>query len=194
MKKLITLLFVVVLATTVFAEESVLIKSDVSANLEEYDFVEEIATEVAPAVAEIVEDTVAEDIPLLEDFVEEIARIFYDKEFACLPVVSEDKLVGVVTEKHMLYNLIQLTGTHVQGSQIEVKVPHRPGILPEVTQIFGKHNVNIASVLIYPYKDDPNHKVLVFRVQTMNPMPIIKDIRQAGFQLLWPNNIMEPKL
>ena len=38
MKKLITLLFAVVLATTVFAEESVLIKSDVSANLEEYDF------------------------------------------------------------------------------------------------------------------------------------------------------------
>lgn len=127
------------------------------------------------------------------DFVEEIARIFYDKEFACLPVVSDEKLVGVVTEKHMLYNLIQLTGTHVQGSQIEVLVPHRPGILPEVAQIFGKHNVNIASVLIYPYKDDPNNKVLVFRVQTMNPMPIIKDIRESGFKLLWPNNIMEPK-
>lgn len=39
MKKLITLLFAVLLTTAVFAEESVLIKSDVSANLEEYDFV-----------------------------------------------------------------------------------------------------------------------------------------------------------
>ncbi len=128
------------------------------------------------------------------DFVEEIAKTFYDKEFACLPVVSNNKLVGVVTEKHMLYTLIQLTGTHVKGSQIEVKVPHRPGILPEVAQIFGNHNVNIASILIYPYNDDPQYKVLVFRVQTMNPMPIIKDIRDAGFSLLWPNNIMEPKL
>ena len=127
------------------------------------------------------------------DFVEEIARIFYDKEFACLPVVSNNKLVGVVTEKHMLYTLIQLTGTHVQGSQIEIKVPHRPGILPEVAQIFGNHNINIASVLIYPYNNDPHYKVLVFRVQTMNPMPIIRDIRASGFQLLWPNNIMEPK-
>lgn len=128
------------------------------------------------------------------DFVEEIARIFYDKEFACLPVVSDNKLVGVVTEKHMLHTFIQLTGTHVQGSQIEVKVPHRPGILPEVAQIFGNHHINIVSVLIYPYHHDPHYKVLVFRVQTMNPMPIIKDIREAGFQLLWPNNIMEPKL
>ena len=39
MKKLITLLFAVLFTTAVFAEESVLIKSDVSANLEEYDFV-----------------------------------------------------------------------------------------------------------------------------------------------------------
>jgi len=127
------------------------------------------------------------------DFVEEIARIFYDKEFACLPVVSNNRLVGVVTEKHMLYNFIQLTGTHVQSSQIEVKVPHRPGILPEVAQVFGNHSVNIVSVLVYPYNDDPHFKVLVFRVQTMNPMPIIKDLRNSGFQLLWPNNIMEPK-
>ena len=36
------------------------------------DFVEEITTEIAPEVTEIVEDTVTEDIPLLDDFVEEI--------------------------------------------------------------------------------------------------------------------------
>ncbi|MCM3739385.1 acetoin utilization AcuB family protein [Oceanobacillus luteolus] len=128
------------------------------------------------------------------DFVEEIARIFYEKEFAAVPVVHNDELVGIVTEKHMLHTFIQLTGTHVQSSQIEVKVPHRPGILPEVAQIIGDHNVNIVSVLVYPYLDDPHYKVLVFRVQTMNPMPIIRGIRDAGFKLLWPNNIMEPKL
>jgi acetoin utilization protein AcuB len=128
------------------------------------------------------------------DFVEEIARIFYEKEFAAVPVVQNDRLVGMVTEKHMLYTFIQLTGTHVQSSQIEVKVPHRPGVLPDVAQIISEQNVNIVSVLIYPYNDDPNYKVLVFRVQTMNPMPIIKRIREAGYKLLWPNNIMEPKL
>ncbi|WP_080875000.1 acetoin utilization AcuB family protein [Oceanobacillus timonensis] len=126
------------------------------------------------------------------DFVEEIAYIFYDKEIACLPVVSRDKLVGVVTEKDMLYKLIQLTGTHEQSSLIEVKVPDQPGELPRVAGVFGNHNVNIVSVLLYPYKD-PDYKVLVFRVKTLNPMPIINDLRNAGYTLLWPNNIMEPK-
>ncbi|MDO6448417.1 acetoin utilization AcuB family protein [Oceanobacillus profundus] len=122
------------------------------------------------------------------DFVEEIASIFYDKEIACLPVVRNNRLVGVVTEKDMLYTLIQLTGTHVQSSLIEVKVPDRPGILPEVTAIFGKRKTNIASVLVYPYKSDLDYKVLVFRIQTMNPMPIIQDLRNAGYELLWPND------
>ncbi|WP_249872025.1 acetoin utilization AcuB family protein [Oceanobacillus saliphilus] len=127
------------------------------------------------------------------DFVEEIAAIFYDKEIACLPVVSNHQLVGIVTEKDMLYTLIQLTGTHVQSSLIEVKVPHRPGILPEVAAIFGKRKTNIVSVLIYPYKSDPDYKILVFRIQTLNPMPVIQDLREAGYQLLWPNNIAEPR-
>lgn len=128
------------------------------------------------------------------DFVEEIAQTFYDEELACLPVVQNNKLVGVVTEKDMFYTLIQLTGTHVQSSHIEVKVPHRPGILPEVASIFGKLKVNIVSVLIYPFKNDPNYKILVFRIQTMNPLPVIQSLREEGYELMWPNNTVEPKL
>lgn len=127
------------------------------------------------------------------DFVEEIAQIFYDEEFACLPIVQNNKLVGTVTEKDMLYTLIQLTGTHVQSSHIEVKVPHRPGILPEVASIFGELKVNVVSVLIYPFKNDPNYKILVFRIQTMNPLPVVQRLREAGYELMWPNNIVEPR-
>ncbi len=121
------------------------------------------------------------------DFVEEIAAIFYEQEFACVPVVRESKLVGIVTEKDMLYTLIQLTGTHVQSSQLEVKVPDRAGILPEVANIFGKRKVNITSVLIYPYKNDRQYKILVFRFQTMNPLPIKADLKAAGYQVLGPD-------
>lgn len=127
------------------------------------------------------------------DFVEEVAGIFYDEEFACVPVIRDNKLVGMVTEKDMLYTLIHVTGTNVQSSHIEVKVPHKPGILPEVASIFGKRKTNITSVLVYPYKNDPNYKVLVFRIQTMNPMPVIEDLREAGYELMWPNNITGPK-
>ncbi|UOQ46131.1 acetoin utilization AcuB family protein [Halobacillus salinarum] len=120
------------------------------------------------------------------DFAEETASIFYEHEIACVPVTRNDKLVGIITEKDMLYTLIQLTGTNVQSSQIEVKVLNKPGILPQVTQVLGKRKVNISSVLIYPYKPDSSYKIIVFRIQTMNPLPTIEDLKTEGYEVLWP--------
>ena len=121
------------------------------------------------------------------DFVEEISAIFYEKEIACLPVTKEGKLVGVVTEKDMLHTLIQLTGAHQPGTQIEIKVKNVAGMLTNVTEIIGKKNVNIHSVLVYPDPKDANYKVLVFRIQTMNPMGIIAELKSHGYTVLWPN-------
>lgn len=122
------------------------------------------------------------------DFVEEVASIFYEQEIACVPVTRDDILVGIITEKDMLYTLIQLTGTHVQSSQIEVKVINKPGILPQVMQVFGQRKVNISSALIYPYKPDPKYKVIVVRIQTMNPLPTIEDLKTEGYEVLWPKS------
>lgn len=149
------------------------------------------ASELENPIKSIMSQPVVTIHPL--DVVEDIASIFYEEEFACLPVVSQNKLVGIVTEKDMLYTLIQLTGTNIQSSQIEVKVPHRAGILPEVAHIFGKRNVNINSILVYPYNKDEAYKILVFRFQTMNPLPIIDDIKKAGFDVLWPNSLEQTR-
>jgi acetoin utilization protein AcuB len=120
------------------------------------------------------------------DFVEEIAALFYEHRISCLPIVKEQKLVGIVTESDLLYTLVQLTGAHQPGSQIEVKVPNRAGMLSEVASVFQKRNINISSVLVYPDQDE-RYKILVFRIQTMNPMAIISDLRTEGYHVLWPN-------
>jgi acetoin utilization protein AcuB len=120
------------------------------------------------------------------DFVEEIAALFYEHRISCLPIVKEQKLVGIVTETDLLYTLVQLTGAHQPGSQIEVKVPNRAGMLSEVASVFQKRNVNISSILVYPDQDE-RYKILVFRIQTMNPMAIISALRKEGYHVLWPN-------
>ena len=120
------------------------------------------------------------------DFVEDIAKIFYEETFACLPVVREGKLVGIVTEKDMLYTLIQLTGTHMPSSHIELKVPHEPGNLASILAVFGKRKLNITSLLIYPDHEDSNYKIVVIRVQTIHPLPVVKDLQTNGFEVIWP--------
>jgi len=122
------------------------------------------------------------------EFVEEIATYFYHYKIGCIPVVSFGKLAGVVTEIDVLHTLVTLTGAYQPSSQLEILVKNQPGILNEVVSIFSSRNINIVSVLVYPASDE-QHKVLVFRIQTMNPLKIISEIKEAGFNVLYPNEI-----
>lgn len=136
-------------------------------------------------VAEIMTPNPVTTHPL--DFVEEVAMIFYEYKIGCIPVVSNNELVGFLTETDLLYTFIELTGAHQPGSQIEVRVENRSGILYEVSKVFHEQNVNVLSVLVYPDRENNNNKILVFRVQTMNPLAIISDLKKEGFDVLWPS-------
>lgn len=119
------------------------------------------------------------------DFVEELSALCYEHRIGCIPITKDGKLVGMITETDLLYSFIQLTGANQPGSQIEVKVPHKTGLLYEITKVFRNRNINISSVLVYP-DDDEKYKILVFRVQTMNPSGIITDLKNEGYTVLCP--------
>ncbi|OIJ10915.1 acetoin utilization protein AcuB [Anaerobacillus arseniciselenatis] len=120
------------------------------------------------------------------DFVEDISSIFYEHHIGCLPIEEDNKLVGIITETDLLHTLVQLMGAHQPSSQIEVQVENVAGMLAEIATIIKKRNINITSVLVYPTKDY-EHKVLVFRLQTMDPRGVITDIEKEGYKIIWPN-------
>lgn len=121
------------------------------------------------------------------DFVEEIAFVFYEQKISCMPVISDNKLVGIITETDLLHTYVELTGTNQPASQIEVKVTNKPGTLSEIAEVIKGHNSNVNSIFIYPYKEDPAFKVLVLRIQTMNPLKIVQGLRSSGYEVLWPD-------
>jgi|SRR3954466_14860692 acetoin utilization protein AcuB len=133
----------------------------------------------------IMEKNVITGHPL--DFVEEAAGLFYEHKISCIPIINDGKLIGIVTETDLLRTMVELTGAHQPGSQIEIKVPNLAGVLSEITAVIKKRNANILSVLVYPDKKDNHYKILVIRVQTINPTALIQDLKQAGHQVLWPN-------
>ena len=53
-----------------------------------------------------------------------------------------------------------MTGAHQPGSQIEVRVPNKPGILFEVSKVFHEQKTNVLSVLVYPDKENDANKIL----------------------------------
>ncbi|GHH97320.1 acetoin utilization AcuB family protein [Neobacillus kokaensis] len=133
----------------------------------------------------IMEQNVITGHPL--DFVEESAALFYEYKISAIPIIKDRKLVGIITETDILRTMVELTGAHQPGSQIEIRVPNISGILSDIAGIIRKRNANILSVLVYPDKKDDQFKILVIRVQLMNPTGLIQDLRKAGHQVLWPN-------
>lgn len=121
------------------------------------------------------------------DFVEEIAAVFYEHKISAIPIINDHKLVGIITETDILRTMVELTGAHQPGSQIEIRVPNISGVLSDIAGIICKRHANILSVLVYPDKQDDQYKILVFRVQLMNSTGLIQDLRKAGHQVLWPN-------
>ncbi|MCM2531400.1 acetoin utilization AcuB family protein [Neobacillus pocheonensis] len=121
------------------------------------------------------------------DFVEEVAGLFYEHKISCLPITKDGKLVGIITETDLLRTMVELTGAHQPGSQIEVKVPNIAGMLSNISNIIRNRKANILSVLVYPDKKDDRYKILVIRVQTINPAHLIQDLKEAGHDVLWPN-------
>ncbi|GIN73030.1 acetoin utilization protein AcuB [Bacillus sp. J14TS2] len=121
------------------------------------------------------------------DFVEEVASLCYIHRIGCLPIVQNNKLIGILTSTDLLHTLVKLTGADQPGSQIEIRVPNRAGILHEVTSIFKNNQINVLSVLVYPDSHNMDHKVLVFRVATMNPLKLVQTLKEFGLDVIWPN-------
>ncbi|MFB6467643.1 acetoin utilization AcuB family protein [Cytobacillus sp. Hz8] len=146
---------------------------------------EEHKDELKRPIEEIMKTNLITGHPL--DFVEEIASVFYENRISCVPIINDKKLVGIVTEADLLHTLIELTGANQPGSQIEIKVPHKMGVLSDIFSIINKKKANVLSILVYPDKHDENDKIIVIRVQTMNPVSLIEDLKKAGHHVLWPN-------
>jgi acetoin utilization protein AcuB len=120
------------------------------------------------------------------DFVEEVSTLFYEHHIGCLPILDDGELVGIVTETDMLHTLVELMGAHQPSSHIEVKVENITGKLSDIAAIFKDLKVNITSVLVYPHQN-PAFKILVFRVQTIDPRRVVKVIEENGYDVMWPS-------
>lgn len=115
--------------------------------------------------------------------IEEAAKVMQERKIGCLPVLDRGELVGIITETDILGVLVEVMGIKEASSRLEVELPDRPGALATVAQIIKKHNINICSVLTVP-SEEPEKRVVLIRVNTINPTPLIRAIEEAGFRVL----------
>lgn len=140
-------------------------------------------------VSEVMTRDVATTRP--DDPIEEAANRMREKRIGCLPVMEDERLVGILTSSDVMEALVQLIGAHEPGSRLVVSMPDRPGTLAGAAGIFGVLGINIASAVAGPRQEPPPGeqgawRAAIFRIDTINPTEAIETLEQAGYSVLWP--------
>ncbi len=125
--------------------------------------------------------TITEDTPI-----EVAARIMADHKIGGLPVIREDKVIGILTETDLFKILLELMGAREKGVRVSFLATNKPGELLKLSQaVFGLCG-NIIALGTFA-GEDPSTLSVTIKVegvdleklrQTIEPLVIkVTDIR-----------------
>jgi acetoin utilization protein AcuB len=115
--------------------------------------------------------------------IEDAARLLYGHRIGCLPVLEEHRLVGILTETDVLRAFVELFGHGESSSRMEIRMQNRPGELARVVRLIGiDFKINITGMVVPPLLGTTD-SVAIVQVQTMDPRPIIEQLRKLGYQI-----------
>ncbi|HEX9115347.1 MAG TPA: CBS and ACT domain-containing protein [Anaerolineae bacterium] len=80
---------------------------------------------------------------------EEAARIMADNKIGGLPVVEDDKLIGIITETDIFKILLELLGARVPGLRVTLRAPEVKGMLARITSAISTRGGNIISLVTF---------------------------------------------
>ncbi|ATW26245.1 CBS and ACT domain-containing protein [Candidatus Formimonas warabiya] len=113
-------------------------------------------------------------------YVEEAAIIMREHKIGALPVIENNKLVGIITETNIFDAFIELLGVKEQGSRITIEVEDKPGVLADVTQIIKNDGANISRVAVF--RED-GKTFIAIRLNTFYGEPIIATLEKNGYTI-----------
>jgi acetoin utilization protein AcuB len=124
--------------------------------------------------------------------IEEAAKLLYENRIGCVPVLENDRLVGILTESDLLRALVELFGAHHPFARLEIRMPNRAGELARVVRVIGiEHKVNISGLIVPPSEGD-TYSTAIFQLVSTDPLPIIAALRKLGYKVGWPTIDLDP--
>lgn len=118
------------------------------------------------------------------DPVEEAAKVLRERRIGAMPVLEEERLVGIVTATDLLDALVAMTGVLSPSARLELELPPQPGALAKLIDRIAAAGFGVSSVLSTQFEADA--VTVVLRVGTINPQALSARLRAEGFSVLWP--------
>src|SRR4030042_6686242 len=124
--------------------------------------------------------TITPDTPF-----EEALKLGQEKKIGAFPVVDNGKLVGITTESDIIRFLTRVLGLKEEGSRITIEgLGGKLGDLERIVSIVNQHHTVVLSMISLP-RTEKKDWMIVLRLKTSDPEPIVKDFKKAGFNVTY---------
>jgi acetoin utilization protein AcuB len=127
--------------------------------------------------------TVRPDLPI-----EEAARVMIDHGIGCLPVVEDEKLVGIISDTDIFRVFVEGLGGGHPSLRITIVVPEKVGSLAQVASRVAALGGNIHSLGIF-WGDQPEDRVVAFRLEGVDRETAVQALEADGVQVV---HVWEP--
>ena len=116
--------------------------------------------------------------------IERAALIMQKNRINALPVIEDEKLVGIITSTDVMRVLLRAIGFGEGSARFTVLVEDQVGIIAEVSRILKDEQINIRSLVTWPEQDYPGIYQLVLRVASKDKDSAISALSSQGFKVL----------
>jgi acetoin utilization protein AcuB len=113
--------------------------------------------------------------------IEEAALYLREHKIGSVPVVEEDKLVGIITVTDIFDAMTRLFGYGKPGIRIIIESEDRVGLLTEVTRVIKEFDFPVKAIIYY-VKDD-NKVKMKMRLDTVDAIPVVEAMRSRGLKV-----------
>lgn len=141
-------------------------------------------------LASVIEQLTVDDIMIKDPItisseanLEEAAELLYSHGIGGLPVVDEDKVVGVITVADIMAAFIEVLGILKESSRVDLILAGKPHAFENVSKIIKDHGSEIISVGMSAHQDR-RKRVYYLRVTKCDVHALAQDIKTAGYKVV----------
>jgi acetoin utilization protein AcuB len=116
--------------------------------------------------------------------IEDAARILRSHRIGALPVLRENRLIGIITESDIFEAFISVTAAKSGGVRIVVESDAKDNPMPAVLQLSRQNHVDVLSMLSFHENRLKGKDLSIFRFGGRLPAGFLQEIAKLGFRLV----------
>jgi acetoin utilization protein AcuB len=134
---------------------------------------------------ELVEEIMTREIVTTTEYtaLEEAARIMTDHKISCLPVMRDEKLVGIITETDLFQLFMELLAAREEGVRLTLLVPEEQGILASLTTEITNLGGNILALGTFQ-GEDPTNRMVTVKVANASTEKLLAIMEALGMEIV----------